>query len=134
VRGNLGSFRPYRPARLIEATVVPLAPDPFRLEIEGLAVALPAAAAANALILHELATKAIKYGGWSSEQGRAIVKRSVPAKNKLEFHWRELGGTVSINSTNKGIGGRVINNALNNANVRHEIGFEATDCYIEVPS
>jgi two-component sensor histidine kinase len=81
--------------------------------VEGPHVELTAAATqAMAMVLHELATNAAKYGALSTPQGRVSVRwewRSngrVPASLKLE--WHEQGGPVVTVPAQAGYGASVI--------------------------
>ena len=46
-----------------------------------------------ALVLHELATNAAKYGAFSTPSGRVRISWTV-TKTKLELRWQERGGPV----------------------------------------
>ena len=119
---------------LIEAVVGPLSPDASRLEIIGPSISLPVEATTSfALVLHELATNALKHGAWASPQGRAVIKWGVTDERKLEFRWREEGGFVSSSPARKGFGSVVIARALSQARVHHEIRPQGADCLIELP-
>jgi PAS domain S-box-containing protein len=85
--------------------------------VEGPHVALTAAATqALAMVLHELATNAAKYGALSTPQGRVSVRwewRSngrVPASLKLE--WHEQGGPVVTVPAQAGYGTSVIRDLI----------------------
>ena len=65
--------------------------------VEGPHVGLPAAETqAMAMVLHELATNAAKYGALSTPNGRVLVRWHSPsnggASAKLRLEWREDGG------------------------------------------
>jgi two-component sensor histidine kinase len=85
--------------------------------VEGPHVALTAAATqALAMVLHELATNAAKYGALSTPQGRVSVRwewRSngrLPASLKLE--WHEQGGPVVTVPAQAGYGTSVIRDLI----------------------
>jgi two-component sensor histidine kinase len=108
---------------LVEAVVKPLSPDASRLEIIGPEVLLPAEARMPfALILHELATNAVKYGAWASTPGRTVVQWSIQNGRELEFRWHEQGAAVRGNGKRNGFGSVVIKEALSQGKVQHQIG------------
>ena len=64
-----------------------------------------------ALIVHELATNAVKYGALSSPEGRIRIDGSiegVAGKGQFRFVWRELGGPLVIAPTRKGFGTEIL--------------------------
>jgi len=65
-----------------------------RVELRGPAAWLmPTAVQPVSMVLHELATNALKYGALSAPGGRVVVEWSTsPASGTLELHWRESGG------------------------------------------
>ncbi|MGO4816189.1 HWE histidine kinase domain-containing protein, partial [Cupriavidus sp. 2MCAB6] len=72
--------------------------DPYReghadrVTIQGEDAAVgPSAATALALIFHELATNAVKYGALSSESGSVSVSTEV-RQEQLFITWQEIGG------------------------------------------
>ncbi|RZL78083.1 MAG: PAS domain S-box protein, partial [Sphingomonas sp.] len=83
-----------------------------RVTIEGHAVDIGARAALSfTLVLHELATNAIKYGALSGPDGRVSVRwRDDPSESgrALLFSWSEQGGPPVSAPTRKGFGARLI--------------------------
>jgi PAS domain S-box-containing protein len=80
-----------------------------RVRIEGPQVLLkPDIAQAIAMILHELATNAAKYGALSMAEGRTELKWSHEADGQLTLRWTELGGPQVQKPTRHGFGTRVI--------------------------
>jgi two-component sensor histidine kinase len=74
-----------------------------------------------ALIRHELATNAVKYGALSAPQGRVEVDWEVdPDERRLCLHWRELGGPPVERPARGGFGSRLIDFAAS-----HELGGTA---------
>ncbi len=62
-------------------------------EINGPCVLLkPEAGQAIAMVLHELATNAAKYGALSTENGRVSIRWDRHARSHLVFEWQEIGG------------------------------------------
>jgi PAS domain S-box-containing protein len=78
--------------RLVEDELAPYATDrPGRLIVEGPAHDLsPASGQLVGLIVHELATNAVKYGALRGADGRLEVRWSTPPGGALEFVWTEI--------------------------------------------
>jgi PAS domain S-box-containing protein len=80
-----------------------------RVQIDGPEVLLePNAAQAVAVILHELATNAAKYGSLSVSNGQIDLKWSHEPDRRLILRWTETGGPAVRPPTRKGFGGRII--------------------------
>lgn len=85
-----------------------------RVEISGPAVRLqPGGALTMALIFHELATNALKYGALSTAEGRvSLIWTYDPHERALECCWTETGGPEVVQPTRKGFGSRLIERSL----------------------
>jgi PAS domain S-box-containing protein len=68
----------------------------------------PDAAQAAALILHELATNAAKYGALSVPAGHVDVKWSPGSSGQLQLIWTETNGPPVQKPTRRGFGRRII--------------------------
>ena len=80
-----------------------------RVHIDGPPVLLePNAAQAIAMILHELATNAAKYGALSAANGRVDLKWSHEPDGRVHLRWTETGGPKVQTPTHKGLGSRII--------------------------
>ena len=86
------------------------------ISIEGPTVMLkPSAAQSFALLTHELATNASKYGALATPVGtvavswRIVQNRSSP---KLQFGWRERGGPPVAKPSHKGFGSVLLEHAI----------------------
>lgn len=80
-----------------------------RVRIDGPQVLLkPDAAQAIAVVLHELATNAAKYGSLSVTNGLLDVKWSHGANGRLNLRWSETAGPTVQPPTRKGFGGRIL--------------------------
>jgi two-component sensor histidine kinase len=69
------------------------------------------AAESFALIIHELATNAVKYGALSTRQGRVAIQCSIDGANgsgQLRFEWRESGGPPVSPPARKGFGSTIL--------------------------
>ncbi|SFG43514.1 PAS domain S-box protein [Methylobacterium gossipiicola] len=89
-------------------------PGRFRLDGPDLEIgAKPALSLA--LMLHELATNAAKYGALSCETGHVAIRWAVEEREDeahLTFSWTEVGGPAVTAPTRKGFGSRFIERGL----------------------
>ncbi|RYG57998.1 MAG: sensor histidine kinase [Alphaproteobacteria bacterium] len=89
-----------------------------RFEAEGPSIEIsPQAALSFALVLHELATNAIKYGAFSEDaaSGRVKLSWSINADStpkSFEFSWIERGGPQVAAPERSGFGSRLIRTTL----------------------
>ncbi|MGE0629836.1 MAG: PAS domain S-box protein [Hyphomicrobiaceae bacterium] len=87
---------------------------PGRVLLEGQRVMLTAKAAQTfALVVHELATNAAKYGSLSVDSGRLEVRWSVVSiadEQRLRFAWIEQGGPAAVEPSRRGFGTILITN------------------------
>lgn len=82
--------------------------QPDRLCLAGPALPLsPTAAPAIALVVHELATNAAKYGALSRDDGRVAIDWVVSAAGLL-LRWREEGGALVPPPAHRGFGHRLV--------------------------
>jgi two-component sensor histidine kinase len=117
---------------LIEALVRTVAPDASKLRVSGGPVTLPAEATTPfALILHELATNALKYGAWS-HNGLVAVTWKVE-NGDLRFEWREHDGPAVAPPVREGLGSALIKTGLPSATVQHDIKPDGLQCRICLP-
>jgi two-component sensor histidine kinase len=75
----------------------------------------PVAAVSLSLLLHELATNALKYGALSMPQGRVDIawhRIGSGAETDLVLTWTESGGPTVRPPTSKGFGTRLISSGL----------------------
>jgi two-component sensor histidine kinase len=72
----------------------------------------PQAALSFALVFHELATNAVKYGALSNDTGRVAVHWGFTRDDQLELMWREHGGPAVVEPEAKGFGSRLIRTTL----------------------
>jgi two-component sensor histidine kinase len=85
-----------------------------RLVIDGPPVWLaPGGALTMALIFHELATNALKYGALSNGDGRVVLGWTYDAATRdLALTWTETGGPLVAPPTRRGFGSRLIERSL----------------------
>lgn len=80
-----------------------------RTKVKGPSLVLePGAAQAMAVVLHELATNAVKYGALSAAGGRVEVDWSRNGNGELIFRWSERGGPAVKPPARRGFGARVM--------------------------
>lgn len=122
----------WRSADLAQLAAAVLAP--FRsihgdnLEIRGEPVRVPPKTAQGlALVLHELATNAVKHGALSDAGGRVSLSWWVAkGSGDLELTWRESGGPSVRSPERRGLGLTIIDTALADASARIKCDFEIT--------
>jgi PAS domain S-box-containing protein len=86
--------------------------DETRVRITGPALHLkPAAAQALALIVHELATNAAKYGALASPNGRVEIGWRT-ADERVRLDWSESGGPVVARPERRGFGSIVLQTSV----------------------
>ena len=112
-----------------------LEPYLARCEIEGTDVVLDRQYAQNfSLVLHELATNAIKYGALSTLEGQVHINWDIMGNGlnrQLTFHWREQGGPPVVAPTRRGFGTKLLSATF--ANTRSRFDRNGFCCEIEVP-
>ncbi|WP_226936724.1 response regulator [Pseudogemmobacter faecipullorum] len=91
--------------------------DRDRLELSGPEIALsPEVTLRLALILHELATNAAKYGALSRSSGRVHLSWTV-RQSALQLSWRETGGPPVIAPVQLGFGSTLIESGVGDGEV-----------------
>jgi PAS domain S-box-containing protein len=109
----------------------------IRVQIEGPQVLLePNVAQAIAMILHELATNAAKYGALSVPNGQIELKWSHEANGRLRLRWKEIGGPTVHEPTRKGFGRRIIGQMIEQlkGDTRFDWRAEGLVCEITLPA
>ncbi|GFE76898.1 PAS domain S-box protein [Novosphingobium sp. TCA1] len=85
-----------------------LGADSGRIALSGSDIQVSAEAAMSlSLIIHELATNAVKYGALSQEAGQVLVSW-YNDDHRFQFLWQERGGPVVAQPAQKGFGSRLI--------------------------
>jgi len=108
-----------------------------RTRIEGPSVLLePDVAQSVAVILHELATNAAKYGALSTARGSVQVEWSQAADERLVLRWTETGGLQVNAPARKGFGSRVMEAMVRaqNGEMRFDWRAEGLTCEIAFPA
>ena len=108
--------------RLVDEELAPYRDgEAERITIAGPAVFLkPETAQIIALVLHELATNAVKYGALSDAAGKVNLSWQCE-QNKLSLQWEETGGPPVTPPTIRGYGTKVIS-----ASIQQQLSGKAT--------
>ncbi len=90
------------------------------------------------MLLHELATNALKYGALASPGGRVRVGWTVagePGAQHLSLHWREEGGPAVQSPASPGFGTRLIDAATRDLRGQVELQFAPAglDAKVSIP-
>ncbi len=136
---DLLTAREWRDAELRALAQRQLAPlvDAGRIAITGPTIELPAAFAVPlGLLLHELATNAVKYGALSVPQGRVTLSWAVNSdgtRTHIKISWLEQGGPAVLEPTRRGFGSFLIEQGLPDAKVAREFRPDGVACTIILP-
>ncbi|MCW2293651.1 light-regulated signal transduction histidine kinase (bacteriophytochrome) [Pseudomonas sp. BIGb0408] len=109
VRGDGGGSL----AALLNAELSPYRTSADAIELHGPNVVLDARAySVMALVLHELATNAAKYGALSRASGKLVVTWSVDAGGACDIAWTEAGGPPVRAPAHTGFGSVLIDRSI----------------------
>jgi len=109
--------------------------DMARVTMNGEPVSLPADLATPfALVVHELATNAVKYGALSQPNGRVELSWTLIARNDptLRVNWRETGGPPVEPPHESGFGSMLIEHAMPRTTVNRVFRPEGFLCTMEI--
>jgi PAS domain S-box-containing protein len=117
--------RPVLLADLAERTLAPFGLTRFDLEneVEGITVQ-GEVTAGLALLLHEMATNAVKYGALSTPEGRVALTAEEAGPGMAALHWRERGGPRVTPSERRGFGSKLLQAALRQQGGKVEPRFD----------
>jgi two-component sensor histidine kinase len=76
-----------------------------------------------ALLLHEMATNAVKYGALSRPEGRIRLRAEGAGPGMAALHWSERGGPRVEVSTRRGFGSKLLQGALRQQGGKVEPAF-----------
>lgn len=117
-------------AKLTNSIIEPFCPHPSRMSIQGPPTKIPEGATTYlALVLHELATNAIKYGAWSSGHEGTVSIMWRLDHNALWVRWRENGVAISP-PTSRGFGTDLIQEGRHVAEVQHLFHPDGVECTV----
>jgi PAS domain S-box-containing protein len=107
-----------RPVEVTDVMTQALAPfDLKRLKIDpalGQACIQGQMVPGMGLLLHEMATNAVKYGALSNARGKVLLTRAEAPEGRVAFEWREEGGPLVKSSGRRGFGTRLLEQVLRN--------------------
>lgn len=108
-----------------------------RLRWFGASVRLaPGAALMLSMVLHELATNAVKYGALANGSGRIVIEWQTLQGKRLRLMWKETGGPPAQPGERKGFGTRLIEEAFAaqiGGSATLEYGPDGIVCVLECP-
>ncbi|MFC3079988.1 sensor histidine kinase [Phenylobacterium terrae] len=124
-----------------QALAAHVRPDRPALTVDGPPVRLsPQQAVAMSLVLHELATNAVKHGALSAPEGRVTLTWNFALDSEGGRHltvlWEESGGPPVSRPTRQGFGSRLIARSFAaESGGRAEVDFrpEGVRCILQVP-
>jgi two-component sensor histidine kinase len=109
-----------------------------RVRIAGADLLLePNTAQIIAVMLHELATNAAKYGALSVPEDRVHIEWSRASDGRLVLRWNETGGPPVEPPTRRGFGTRVMEGMIRgqlNGEMRFDWRAEGLACEISLPA
>lgn len=118
VRGDGGGIL----SDLLGAELQPYRANASTVSLDGPAVWLDSRAfSVMALVFHELATNAAKYGALSVPTGQLLVSWAIDEAGRCEIHWRERNGPIVGIPARSGFG-----SALIERSVPHDLSGEST--------
>ncbi len=121
-----GGGGPLRFTDLLRKLLTPFGLARFDLDPALDAVVISAEVGAGAaLLVHELATNAVKYGALSVEEGRISVGAATVAPGQAQITWRESGGPAPKVPFKPGFGTRLMQAALRHLGGKVEPRYEA---------
>lgn len=123
----VAGHRANAPMADIAGSVVGIQGDPARFKIGGPDVVLgPRAALALTLMLHELATNAVKYGALSNPSGIVALSwriDEIDGAAQFRLRWQESGGPPVVAPSRRGFGSRLIERTFPSAQGRAESAY-----------
>ena len=135
---NLLSESRWRGANLLNLVKEELAPyAQSSIKIAGEAVSIaPSIAQSLALVLHELATNAAKYGALKDSEGSLSVSWQL-SDERLELNWREEGNADVVPPSRAGFGSKVIETSITGqlqGQIERDWKASGLVCSIRIPS
>ncbi len=125
-------------AMVVRNALLPYQEDQKRIHTEGPRIALSGPAALSlSLILHELATNALKHGSLSNPDGHVELcwRKEASPKPRMILRWTEKGGPAAAEPTRLGFGSRLIRYGITGAtdqSISMDYGQEGLVCELSV--
>jgi two-component sensor histidine kinase len=90
-----------------------------------------------AMMLHELATNAVKHGALSNQSGRVSVAWELvqfETQSRVKLHWKERGGPLVVQPAQKGFGSRLIEQMLSSEPAKTRVDYDprGVECVFEL--
>lgn len=118
-------------AALIRSQVAPFAGTPDQLAISGPAVLVPVELTTQlALVIHEMACNASKYGALTTPNGHVDVSWSL-AQDALHVRWQESGGPPATEPPVVGFGSRLLTRTVRH--LQRTFAESGLTCQFELP-
>jgi two-component sensor histidine kinase len=112
---------------IVEDLLEPFGADAGRVRATGPAIRLsPSRALMMSMVLHELATNAVKYGALSNAVGKVAIEWTTDEAGALRLTWRESGGPTVRTPSQRGFGSRLLEQSFGRNSDRAEIEFNET--------
>jgi PAS domain S-box-containing protein len=89
-------------------------------------------AAGMGLLLHEMATNAVKYGALAKDGGRVRISVEPAKPGRAAFRWREVGGPAVVPSGRIGFGTRLLQQVLRPQGGEVKFDFEPAGFHASV--
>jgi two-component sensor histidine kinase len=120
---------------LLETTLAPFGLERFAITPSSEAAVEPELAPPLALLLHEMATNALKHGALSETQGRVLIDWTL-SDGKAHVTWRETDGPAIAEPSQQGFGTRLLSAALApfGGHVERRFKPDGVVCDLSVPA
>jgi PAS domain S-box-containing protein len=119
--------RPVALGDVIDASIAPFGASRFELDPTlGELTLRGDMAAGMGLLVHEMATNAVKYGALSNNEGRVEIAVETAKPGRAAFRWRELDGPRVKPSGRQGFGTRLMQQVLRPRGGEVKFEFEPT--------
>jgi two-component sensor histidine kinase len=118
---------------IVAGVIAPYTTDSGRIKASGQDMQLSAAnAVVLSMILHELATNALKYGALSDPYGRVTIGWNSDGAGGLRLTWQELNGPAVTKPERTGFGSRLISGGFAAQGGRADLRYEESGLVCEV--